>query len=302
MKKVLKWIGILIGSVIVLLILVGSIVYLVAGSKLNKTYQVQVRTIQIPSDEASIARGKHIIEAITPCQECHGEDLSGEVMIDDPVFATIYSANLTPGKGGAGSSFTDEDWIRALRYGVTPEGKGLLIMPVEVTSNFSDQDLGALIAYLKTIPPVDHEIPPKRFGFMGRLFTVLGQIPPLAPDMVANHPVQPEAVKQEATSAYGEYLISVAACRDCHGVDLSGGTSTDPNGPPNGPNLTPAGELVGWTEADFFKAIQTGIKPSGTQLTEDMPWKYYKNMTDDELKAIWMYLETLPATQTSDSN
>jgi cytochrome c553 len=295
MGKVFKWIGIILGSLIGLLLLAGVIVYFVGNSKLNKRYALDVNQIPISNDPAAIARGEHIANAITPCVDCHGKDLSGAAIIDDPMMATISAVNLTSGKGGIGSTFKDEDWVRALRYGVSPEGKGLIIMPVVVTTNFSDEDLSALIAYLKSLPPVDHTPPAKRYGPMGYLLVALGQLPPLAPDQVKGHPARPASVPHEVSVAYGEYLVSVAGCRDCHGLNLAGTSGGDPNGPPAAPNLTPAGELSIWNEADFINTLHTGVKPSGVQLSDEMPWKSYGKMTDDELKAIWMYLQTIPA-------
>jgi len=71
-----------------------------------------------------------------------------------------------------------------------------------------------------------------------------------------------------------------------------------PFGPPGQeiltPNLTPGGELAFWSEQEFFTTIRSGQTPSGRQLTEDMPWKHYSQMTDEELSAIWLFLQSLP--------
>ena len=61
------------------------------------------------------------------------------------------------------------------------------------------------------------------------------------------------------------------------------------------PNLTRGGEMDGWSEEDFIATMRTGVTPSGHQLNDFMPWKYFGQMTDDELKAVWMYLQSLPA-------
>ncbi|RPI99244.1 MAG: cytochrome c, partial [Chloroflexi bacterium] len=90
---------------------------------------------------------------------------------------------------------------------------------------------------------------------------------------------------------YGEYLVNVASCKDCHGKDLNGGPQI---GPPPGPDLTRSSDLGDWTEADFINTIRNGITPDGDRLDPDeMPWDRYTLMTDDELKAIWTYLQTL---------
>ena len=99
------------------------------------------------------------------------------------------------------------------------------------------------------------------------------------------------------TVAYGEYLVNTAGCRTCHGVELSGGDPSDPESPP-GPNLTPGGELGLWAEADFINTLRTGVTPAGRQLNpEFMPWESTAKLTDDELKAIWLYLKSVPAVE-----
>jgi mono/diheme cytochrome c family protein len=130
MKKFFKWFGIVLGSLLSLIVLVFLGLAFKGNSMLNKTYDVQVETINIPTDAASIARGEHWVKA--ECIGCHGDNLSGGPFFEAP-FATIDAKNLTSGKGGAGSEFKDEDWIRALRHGLNPEDHSLFIMPA---SNF----------------------------------------------------------------------------------------------------------------------------------------------------------------------
>ena len=101
-----------------------------------------------------------------------------------------------------------------------------------------------------------------------------------------------EMPPQGATAEYGGYLMSITLCHMCHGPELAGMLP--------GPNLTPGGELRGWTEADFIQAMRTGVSPSGHKLNPDfMPWKMYANMTDEELKSLWLYLQSLPAAVSS---
>ena len=87
-------------------------------------------------------------------------------------------------------------------------------------------------------------------------------------------------------------------CQNCHGADLAGGANPNPTGPAV-PNLTPAGELRAWSQADFIKAIRTGDTLSGQHLSDAMPWKTFCGMTDDELQAIWLYLKSVPAKPTT---
>ncbi|MBE0669459.1 MAG: cytochrome c [Anaerolineales bacterium] len=293
MKKVLKWIGIVIGSLLGLIVLVILGLALKGNSMLKKTYDLQVETIPIPTDEAAVARGEHWVMA--ECIGCHGEDLSGAPFFEAP-FATVNAKNLTTGKGGIGSEFTDEDWVRVFRHGIGPDGNSILIMPSHAFRLFSDADLGDIIAYLKVAPPVDKELSEPNFNLLGKALLgagVFGDSIVIA-ETINNNAIDPVYPPAGVTPEYGQYLINVSACRDCHGAELSGGKSADPSAI-YAPNLTSGGELIAWKEEDFIKAIRTGLTPTNRQLDPlQMPWEHYKNFSDDELKAIWAYLESLP--------
>jgi mono/diheme cytochrome c family protein len=296
MKTILKWIGIVLGSLIGLVLVAAAVLYFKGNAMVNRTHSITPETISIPTDAASVERGKHFVKAI--CEDCHAADLSGQLLLDAP-FATIYSANLTPGKGGAGAEFTDADWVRAIRHGVDNEGRGLIVMPAQVFWNFNDQDLGEIIAYLKTLPPVDKEHPDPQANALGRIMIGAGMFgPAIVPANVIAHDQRPAVVPVGVDAAYGEYLVSVTGCHDCHGPALAGGKSTKP-GAINAPNLTPGGELRAWTDAQFINTIRTGVAPSGHALNPDeMPWQHFNSYSDDELKAIFLYLQSLPNTAT----
>ncbi|MBN1452512.1 MAG: c-type cytochrome [Anaerolineales bacterium] len=293
MKKFFKWLGIVLGGLLglVFLILVG--LSLSAGARLNRSYNIPTDNITIPTDTESIAAGKHWVEAL--CIGCHHADLSGGPFLEAP-FGYIDAANLTPGKGGAGSKFTDADWVRALRHGVDEAGHPLIVMPAQEFWHFSDQDLGEIVAYLKTLPPIDNETREPQFNFLGKALLAAGMFgSDIIPAEVIQHSQRPTAPLAGVTVEYGDYLVNVSGCRSCHGKQLSGGKSADPSAIA-APNLTPGGELVAWEEADFVKALREGVAKSGHQLDPlQMPWEHYRYFSDDELKAIWVYLQSLPA-------
>jgi len=291
-KKVLKWIMVVLGGLLGLLVLAFVVLYLIGTAKINKKYRVPVETVSIPTDPESIQRGEHLA-TIHICTRCHTESLSGELYFVAPGLVSIPSPNLTAGIGGIGRDYTDEDWVRAIRHGVGRNGKAIFIMPSNAYYYMSDEDLGALIAYMKSLPPVDKELPGKRIEPIGRLMMALGMFPPFPVDQI-DHAKRPTAgPKPGVTVAYGEYLART--CKECHGEKLNG----KPLGPPGQevptPNLTSGGDLGSWTEQDFFNTLRTGTTPSGRLLRDDMPWKYFGKMSDDELKAVWIYLQSLPA-------
>lgn len=298
LRKIFKWIGIVLGSLIGLLVLAFVVLYIAGSVKWNKLhgqYDVPVETITIPTDQASIARGEHIA-TIRMCRECHTETLSGQ-SDRAPGLITLSIPNLTSGAGGVGATNTDADWVRAIRHGVGYDGRGLVLMPSKIWYYLSDEDLGALIAYLKNLPPVNNEMLAADLEPLGRVMLVLGQLPPeIVPNVISidhNGP-RPVAPEPGITVDYGKYLAST--CTLCHGSDLNGQTISE-GGPQKylAPNLTPGGELHSWSETQFMETLRTGVTPSGHQIIDVMPWKYFGQMTDDELKAVWMYLQSLPA-------
>jgi mono/diheme cytochrome c family protein len=101
------------------------------------------------------------------------------------------------------------------------------------------------------------------------------------------------------TKGYGHYLARVGGCADCHGANLSGGpmAGAPPDAPPAA-NITPGGQISAWSEADFIKTMRTGINPAGKQLDSFMPYKFIGRLSDDELKAIYLYLKSVPSAAT----
>jgi mono/diheme cytochrome c family protein len=278
--------------VLVLAIGVGTL-FVVGQREWNRDYEVPVTQVVIPEDSAALQRGEHVATALGACIGCHGENLAGAPFIADDGFVTVAAPNLTGGAGGIGASYTDDDWVAAIRHGVGGDGRGLFGMPSNFYTHMSDEDLGALIAYLKHVPPVDNELPQRSAAFLPKMLLAINALK-LMPDLITHDRarVKPE---EDTSASYGEYLVNIAGCPECHGAHLAG--LTDPNGPPPGPNLTPGGELAGWTFEDFQRLIREGTTPTGRPIAEAMPWQAYRHMTDDELTAIWTYLETLPARQ-----
>jgi mono/diheme cytochrome c family protein len=297
--RTLRWGG---TALAILVVLLGAVLGTLHGrgkSWLARAPQVPVAAIPIPADEATLARGRHVTEAFALCVACHERDLRGKVIIDQMPLGRLVATNLTRGKGGIGGSMTDEDWIRAIRHGVGHDGRVLAIMPSSAYARLSDEDLGAVIAYVKSVPPVDHELPPRDIRFPGTIFLgVLGRgSQPVS--RIDHEGVRTVAAPPPgATAEYGSYLAN--ACRECHGERLAG--LTDPHGPPPGPNLTPGGALGSWTEEQFVSTIRTGHTPEGKALdVENMPWPWIATLKDDELHALWLFLRSLPPREPGDN-
>ena len=205
----------------------------------------------------------------------------------------LYGPNITRGKGGLKATHTDEDFVRALRHGVGADGRGLFLMPSVDYAHLTEADLSSLIAYVKSVPPVDRDSVPISVGPVGRTLFAAGKIK-MSVDEIDHAHVVPAVVTAQVSPEYGHYVA--ATCFGCHGTNLSGGKIDI--GPPDWPhaaNLTShaSGRLSNWSEADFIKVIRTGQRPDGTQLNPVMP-RAFGEMNETELKALWVYLKTLP--------
>lgn len=299
MKLWLRRIGMALVAGLVVVTLAGGGAYGIAGLRMARTYDIEVESITVPDDAAGIERGRRVAYVLSKCVDCHAPDLGGMVMIDDPAFGRISGANLTRGVGGIGADYSDGDYVRAIRHGVGPDGRPLLIMPSHEYFHLSDEDLGALIAYLKRLSPIDRVLPENHVGPVARVLYVTGRLRELLPAEIIDHDGQRIGpVSPGPTVEYGEYLAMTTGCKGCHGMGLSGGPviGTPPDFP-HATNLTPTG-LGAWTEDDFFTAMREGRRPDGSLIDPRMPWAATAQMTDDEIRALWLYLQTVPERET----
>lgn len=321
MKKALKWVGIGLAVLMGLLAVGLGVVYFKTEARLNKVYELPKETVAIPADAASIARGKHIYQ-FRGCQACHGgtdeynplllqsqadgslphdiqdiDRLQGNVYMDDPAVGKVIASNLTSGQGGVADQYTDETWVHAIRHGVRYNGKPLLFMPSTEFYYLSDADLGAVIAYVKSAPPVDNVLPVSQVSMTGRiLMTLVPAVTFMPAEMIPHDAPRPVAPATAVTPKYGEYLTQ--SCKVCHGLTMSGGKiPAFPSSWPAAPNLTwgSGSALPRWNEADFITAMRTGKRPQGQPINSTyMPWTSFRYMDDLELKAVWAYLKNLP--------
>lgn len=295
MSKFLKTAAIVLGSLLGLLVIVVAALALIGGNRLSKVYAVQPEVVTVPSDAAALQRGQYLVA--TGCTGCHGANLGGAPFFEDPALGRIPAPNLTTGAGGIGSTYSDSDLALAIRHGVNKVGKPLMVMPSDAFWYFSDEDLTAVIAYLRSAPPVDNDPGERSIGLLGRVLVGAGVMDVLAAERINHADQRSAAPPQQVDAAYGEYLVNISDCRSCHGSALAGGQSSEPGAPP-GPNLTPGGDLAAWTADDFLRAMRTGMTPAGDVLDPAyMPWPGYGQMTDDDLNALFLYLQSLPALQ-----
>ena len=288
-RPMLKWGGLLVSG---LLTLVFSGAVLVAGVgfyRLNfPPHRYPVRDVTVARATEQVARGKRFAVLCPLCHSPNGKaPLVGQnFATDGPPVGTIYASNLTA--AGEINDWSDGEVIRAIREGVHKSGRPLVIMPSEVFHNLSDTDVQAIVAYLRSQPAVQPGTPPTRLNVVGALLIGSGVFHTSAQVPIARPVVAPA---EGPSASYGRYLVSILACRLCHGENLAG-RRPGGGGPPPGPNLTLI--LPRWTEEEFARTLRSGVDPYRHTMSKEMPWQALSAFArDDDLKAIYAYLHGL---------
>lgn len=306
LKKTLRWTG------IILLFLIIGITVIVMLSQ-NKKYDAPYPAIKASTDSSVLARGKYLVYGPAHCADCHAKQGTEELVnsgaeVDLPggrdfalPIGHIYSRNITPDKETGIGNLSDATIARSLRYGVGYDGRALFdFMPFH---DMSDEDLTAVISFIRTLKPVSNKVPDNKMNVMGKIVKAF-IIKPVGPTATP-----PKQVKPDSTAEYGRYLAnSVANCRGCHtdrdlktgafiGEPFAGGFKMESIIDPEHyicetPNLTPdkeTGRIYGWSEETFRNRIRKGkvIKHS------PMAWGPFSRMSDMEIKAIYKFLQTV---------
>ena len=258
---------------------------------------VDVKVVPVPFARASpevLKLGKYLFES-RGCGECHGMDGAGKVVIDEGGMY-VRAPDITPAKTSMVANYTEGDWVRAIRHGVDPAGRALLIMPSEDYNRLNDADFAALVAYIRSLPAGRGTLGEVRFPMMVKALYGAGVVKDAADRIDHKLPPSPP-VPVAANAAHGGYVANM--CMGCHGEHLSGGNI--PGAPPDWPpasNLTPGeGSVLPRyaTEEAFMSMMRTGKRPDGSAVSKVMPFESLRNFNDTDLKAVYAYLKTLPA-------
>jgi len=289
-RGLIKWVGVILAGLSTLLLSLLSVFAVIGLFKVYAPRGGPVPDITVEGTAAQIARGEHLAYAF--CAICHSLDnqlpLSGgrDVGKDSPVpVGELIAANLTA--AGRLRDWSDGEIFRAMREGTDRDGRPLITMSALSYRNLSDEDLQAVIAYLRSQAARQNETPPDNPNLLFAIFSGAGLVP--EPKPITGAVVAPPL---DATADYGEYIVSYAGCRDCHGANLSGGGG---GLTPAGPNL---GVVTGWTQDQFITTMRTGVDPGGHALDpRQMPWESIGKLDDVELAALYDYLHALTPIQ-----
>lgn len=279
-----KKLGVIGGALLVLLGLGIGTVYVLAQRVIDRTYEVPRTMVPVPTDTASLERGKHLAR-ISGCFQCHGENLQGTVLFDKPFIARINAPNLTR----IVKEYDDAQLERVIRHGVKAEGTSTWSMPSQMLSHLSDADLGDIIAYLRSLP--EHEGPMRdtTIRLLARIGIVAGQFKPMAQQVEPNSTPHVTPAPTEV-SRYGQYLV-MATCTQCHGLDLKGSDFV------KAPSLIVA---TAYNDEAFLRLMRTGVKISGltTGMMSDTSRARFSGFTEDEIAAVHTSLREFAATAT----
>jgi mono/diheme cytochrome c family protein len=284
---VLKWAGTGLAAVLAAAVsLVG--VLMIAGLFRLHVRSAGIPDIKVAGTSSQIQRGQAIADSF--CGGCHSKTgpLTGGVDIGDDFplpIGSFVSSNLTP--AGDLGHWSDGEIFRAIRNGVDADGRWLIVMSYTNAGRLSDDDIEAVIAYIRHTPPAGQNTvnPPDRLSPLGLVMLGAGMLP-------TGKPIQTGSIAAPAkapTMQFGEYILSYQDCRECHGANLAGGVPGQLG--PIGPDLNLVKE---WKLSEFISTMRSGIDPAGHELAKQMPWQPIGKMDDEELAAVYQYLIHLP--------
>ena len=262
------------------------------------------------STPARLERGAYLTKGVAPCFACHSESepdrqwvpkaamLGAGQRWPEPALPFLTAPNLTPDRETGAGNWSDDAIARAVREGIGHDGRTLFpLMPYGHFKHMSDEDLASIVVYLRSIPAVRNELPKTVLPFpLNRLINA-------APEPLTTPVPEPDLSTPEKR---GTYLAELAVCTDCHtpfdektnqplpGMDFAGGNTVAIAGkqPVATANLTPSPNGIPYyTEELFIEALRTG-HVRGRALSDSMPWRFFGNMSDEDLKAIFAFLKS----------
>jgi mono/diheme cytochrome c family protein len=297
MKPIVKKILLGVGGVVGLgAIGVGVFLFSEArafDASMNKVYDIPLPDIKSTNDPAVLARGKHLVESLAACatKDCHGADLAGGNSLKMGPVGTFTGPNITP--KGIATVYSDAELARLIRYGVKKDGRSVRFMVVQDFNWLPDDDVTAIVSYLRTAPGIDKPNGPNEVGIIGKVLDRKDQFIADVARFIAARKIE-LAPKPSPTAEYGKFVAHT--CSGCHGEHYSGGhIPGTPKSFPDPLNLTPHETgLKGWTYEDFTKLLETGVRKNGKQLDPFMPIEATAKADDTEKRALYAYFMSLP--------
>ncbi|HKE94791.1 MAG TPA: cytochrome c [Povalibacter sp.] len=275
MKRFLKWLGVFFGSVAALVVCAGLYLVLASQRVIARAYDVPLSAFNAPTDHESVRRGERLA-TIYGCNGCHGHDLAGTDMFDEPGIAHITAPNLTE----VVKDYTDAELERVIRHGIKIDGRSTWIMPSAMFNRLSDDDLGAIIAYVRSFPEKAGVARHTELRTIGRIGLLTGRFTPQAAQIQS----LPQIPGPDATDplSHGRYLVTTS-CTECHGARLQGSDFL------RAPNLAIA---AAYSADDFARLMRhgTGLDDRKLGLMAEVAQSRFSHFSEEEVTAIRGYL------------
>jgi len=277
MKRLFRWLGIILAAILVLLLIFVAWVWFASARVLGRTHEAAPERLAAPT-AAQLADGERQAR-ILGCVNCHGEGLRGRMMFDAGPFAKVWAPNLNELAARA----SDQQLAQAIRQGVGHDGRALYIMPSAMYSRLSDQEVAGLIAWIRRLPRAGERTSAIQWGPIGRFALATGGLDSMLPTIEDFRIRQPFDTGREHQAGR---RLAATVCSECHGADLTGGQ-------PMPDAIPPDLSIVGaYNQAQFVRLMRTGLPPNGRDLglMAEIARNNTSHMTDDELAELYAYL------------
>jgi cytochrome c553 len=279
-KKVVKWLGFVVAGLAAIVCIAVAYVFFASERALHRQYAaIDNRPLTVPVDAAGIAAGKHVAQ-LAGCMHCHGEKLNGGLVDDIPHLVRLVAPNISV----LLPKYSDAQLATVLRKGVKPDGSSVMFMPSVMYRHLADEDLGRLIAYLRTIPATAEGVQEKtEVRIIGRTLLAVGEFKPAALE-IETLPPPANAVDAGDPVSLGRHL-TMSYCSECHGQKLEGFE------PIHAPPLAVA---KGYSAEAFSKLMHDGV-PLGNRelkLMSATSRVRFSNFTPEEVAAVHAYLQS----------
>jgi mono/diheme cytochrome c family protein len=280
MRRWLRWTGMALAALGGLVVVAAIAIFIRSEAALSRSYEVPAVSVQVPRDADSIAAGRRLATVYGCMDGCHGRNGEGGLFFDEPLVARLTAPDL----GAAAQRYSDAQLVNIIRNGVRPDGTSVFVMPSEAFVHLTDDDVGRIVAFVRTLSPQGGPGASVQLGPIGRVGVASGKFRTAA-ELIRDGAVPPPARTESDTR--GRYLARTV-CGECHGQDLKGISTPDFVAPD-------LGVTAAYRREDFFRLMRTGTALGNRELglMRVRAQRNLSHMTDEEINALYSYLHGL---------
>ncbi|MGI9225529.1 MAG: c-type cytochrome [Woeseiaceae bacterium] len=283
MRLLMKWLGIILGSILGLAVIAALITWIGGGIVAGRTYDIPPSTFATNDKTADKSEGRRIALTLGCVDGCHGEGLGGSVFFDNLWIGTFVAPDLTR----TFADLSDAELDSVIRHGVRRNGKSTFIMPSSGLHHLSDEDLNNIAAFIRSQPLGDGPGYAAKPGLIARFFLLIREFQPQAQNILDGAPWMSGSPSRTSPDA-GQYL-ALTACAECHGLDLRGENDF-------APSLV---AVAAYSLRDFRVLMRSGVAIGNRELElmKEVATGRFVHFTDSEVEALYDYLRSLAGPQ-----